>query len=151
VNSPDWFWEGNVQARIAAWLVQDGWGELHVADTATRQRGVDILARKGNRRLAIEVKGWPSTTYASGPQMGQPKSTQPTTQAANWFGHAVLAALMLRQARPDHEVAIGLPDTSRYRRLVGRTEQSLSLLGIGVLLVKEDQSVEVVLRPIPRH
>jgi hypothetical protein len=150
VSSPDWFWKGNVQARVAEWLIQDGWGELQVADTATRQRGVDIVARKGERRLAVEVKGWPSTTYASGPQIGLPKSTQPTTQAANWFGHAVLAALMLRQAKPHHEVAIGLPDTPRYRRLVARTEQSLSLLRIGVLLVKEDLSVEVVMPPIPR-
>jgi len=30
------------------------------------------------RRLLVEVKGWPSTTYASGERAGLPKPTQPT-------------------------------------------------------------------------
>jgi len=35
-----------------------------MADTATKQHGVDVLASKGDRLLGAEVKGWPSKGYA---------------------------------------------------------------------------------------
>jgi hypothetical protein len=147
----DWFWEGNVQARIAAWLVEQGWQDLRVADTASRERGVDILAGKGSRRLAVEVKGWPTTTYARGPLAGEPKPTPPTSQAGKWFSHALLTVLTTLQSRPDHEVAIGLPDMPRFRRLVAATDQSLSFLGVGVLLVRQDDAIEVLLPIMQRE
>lgn len=46
--SGDWFWEGNVQGRLAVWLRDQGWEDVRIADTASRERGVDILARQGN-------------------------------------------------------------------------------------------------------
>jgi hypothetical protein len=54
------------------------------------------------------------------------------------------------QGRPDHEVAIGLPDTPRFRSLVATIDGALSQLGIGVLLVSEAGTVEVLLEPQPR-
>ena len=81
----DWFWEGNVQAAVADYLVGDGWTIEQAADTASRARGIDLLASKDGRSLAVEVKGYPSTTYVRGEQQGMPKRTNPTNQAPKWF------------------------------------------------------------------
>ncbi len=42
-----WYWEGNVQANVARFLVVAGWTIESAADTASRQRGIDLLATKG--------------------------------------------------------------------------------------------------------
>jgi hypothetical protein len=39
-----WFWEGNVQAAVVHQLASDRWHIRRVADTAIRERGVDIEA-----------------------------------------------------------------------------------------------------------
>src|SRR5262245_34300836 len=41
--SRPWFWEGNVQEAIVRYLVAQGYAIHSAADTATRQRGVDII------------------------------------------------------------------------------------------------------------
>jgi Holliday junction resolvase len=41
-------------------LRRHGWSIIAAADTAMKAPGVDVLARKGERRLGAEVKGWPS-------------------------------------------------------------------------------------------
>ena len=48
-----WDWEGNVQATLARHLTASGWTIESAADTATRERGIDLLVSKGERRLAI--------------------------------------------------------------------------------------------------
>jgi len=65
-----WYWEGNVQAQVAKFLMSEGWTIVSAANTATRQRGVDLVATNGARRLAIEVKGFPGTVYARGDRAG---------------------------------------------------------------------------------
>lgn len=69
----EWFWEGNVQAAVVAHLAAEGWRILRVADTHSREHGVDIQARRRGTRLLVEVKGYPSSTYARGDKAGQPK------------------------------------------------------------------------------
>jgi hypothetical protein len=59
-----WPWEGAVQAVFVEFLGSKGWRVDAVADTATKERGVDILATKHGRTLGAEVKGWPSSNYA---------------------------------------------------------------------------------------
>jgi len=63
-SGPEWAWEGDVQDLFAAFLGQHGWTILGMADTATKQHGVDVLASKGDRLLGAEVKGCPSKGYA---------------------------------------------------------------------------------------
>jgi hypothetical protein len=75
-----WFWEGRVQAALAVALEQAGWQVTQLADTETKAPGIDLLATMGERWLAIEVKGYPNTTYEHGPKRGQPKPTQPATR-----------------------------------------------------------------------
>lgn len=97
------------------------------------------------------MKGWPTTTYTRGPLAGHAKPTQPTNQARQWFSHALLTVMTLRQSKPDHEIAIGLPVVPRFRRLVAATDQALALLGIGLLFVRENGAVEVLLHAGPRR
>lgn len=137
----DGFWEGNVQGAIVAYLAADGWSIVRVADTESRERGVDIVAERDGRRLLVEVKGWPSTTYARGDRAGQPKPTLPTVQAGVWFAGALHSALKLREKHPDAQVAVGFPDVPRYRTLLGEIAGALRDLSLGVLLVGADKSV----------
>lgn len=144
LNEPSdrsWFWEGHVQDALATHLRADGWEVRELADTETKAPGIDLLATKDERWLAVEVKGFPSTTYAHGPKRGQPKPTQPTNQARQWFSHALLGMMLLRDRRPDAEIAICFPDFPTYRTLVARTKVSFGLLGFGVYLVAESGSV----------
>lgn len=143
-----WFWEGHVQDALAARLTTDGWDVREAADTESKAPGIDLLATKDRRWLAIEVKGFPTTTYDHGPKRGQTKPTQPTNQARQWFSHALLGMMLLRDKRPDAELAVCFPRFTTYAKLVQRTEVSFGLLGFGVYLVNEDGSVDLAL---PHH
>ena len=142
--APDrpWFWEGHVQAVLAEALAHDGWTVQAAADTESKEPGIDLLATRDDRWLAIEVKGYPSTTYEHGEKRGQPKPTQPTNQARQWFSHALLSAMLLRSKRPDAEIALCFPSFGTYERLIQRTRQSLSNLGVGVYLVQEGGAIK---------
>src|SRR4051794_9097995 len=70
-----WYWEGHVQDTLAAHLIAQGWDVREAADTESKAPGIDLLATKDERWLAIEVKGYPNTTYDHGPKRGQPKPT----------------------------------------------------------------------------
>jgi hypothetical protein len=145
----DWKWEGNVQARLVDFLASEGWTDIVVPDTEQQERGVDIEAHRGYQTLLVEVKGFPSTTYVSGPKAGRPKPTQPTLQARHWFSHAVMTAMQMRDRNPLAEVAIGLPEHDRYEGLVASTEDSLSTLGIGVAFVSPTGRGRWRIRPWP--
>ncbi len=90
----------------------------------------------------VEVKGWPSSTYARGERAGQPKPTQPTLQATHWFSEA-LTSLIRRGAEPGSRLAMGLPDMPRYRMLLGEAGWALDRLDITVYLVAADGAVEI--------
>jgi Holliday junction resolvase-like predicted endonuclease len=134
--------EGNVQSRVATHLAATGWSIIRVADTAQRERGVDIIAERAGQRLLVEVKGWPSSTYARGERAGQPKPTQPTTQAGVWFAEG-LTTLIRRGTEPGSQLAMSLPDMSRYRNLPAETGWALDRLDVTVLLVTADGAVEM--------
>ena len=143
-GDPDapWYWEGNVQATVARFLISEGWVIESVADTASRQRGIDLIATKRTRRLAIEVKGYPGTVYARGERAGQPKPTAPTTQARHWFAQALLTAILTGGMTERTEVAVAFPDMPRFRELIARSDWALERLGIRVFLAAESGHVE---------
>jgi hypothetical protein len=138
----EWVWEGNLQSRLATHLAANGWSIIRVADTAQRERGVDIIAGRDGQRLLVEVKGWPSSTYARGARAGQSKPTQPTLQAAHWFAEG-LTSLIRRGAEPGSRLALGLPDMPRYRTLIGEVGWALKRLDITVYLVTAEGAVEI--------
>lgn len=79
-----------------------------------------------------------------------PKPTQPANQARQWFSHALLGMMLLRDRRPNAEIALAFPRFGTYGNLVARTHVSLGRLGFGVYLVDEDGQFELVVphRPV---
>ncbi len=138
---PDWYWEGHVQASVISGLATTGWRVLAVADTQSRAAGTDIVAETDGKKLHVEVKGYPSSTYARGDRKGQPKPTYPATQARHWFAGALMKAAMLRGDHPDDHVAMGLPAFETYSSLVGRVADTLAASSIDVIWV--DQTGEI--------
>lgn len=133
-----WPWEGYVQSLFAAYLHTHGWLVTAMADTATKAPGVDVLARRDDRRIGAEVKGFPSVGYADPRRASETKRTQPSTQAGHWFSQALMKAVMLLDSHPDHESLIVLPDYPRYRDLAQRTRRGRAAAGVHVVFVGAD-------------
>jgi hypothetical protein len=127
--------EAAVQARLVAHLAADGWHIDRVADTASREQGIDILATKDGRTLAIEVKGFPSRSYADPRKADQVKATNPSVQARHGYAAAMLQAMFMRQEHPDYEIAVAFPDVPTYRTLHQRTRGSLADLRVATYFV----------------
>lgn len=138
----DWFWEGNVQDAVVAWLIGQGWHIDQLANTARRDRGHDIEASKGTHRLIVEVKGYPSTAYRDPRRADEVKRTQPSLQAKHWLADALLKSIRIRALSPQAEVAIALPNFPRYRKLLTEINEALAKLDIAVLIVDSDHRIE---------
>ena len=135
-----WPWEGHVQSLFAAYLHSHGWLVTAMADTATKAPGVDVLARRAERRLGAEVKGFPSVGYADPRRAAETKKTQPSTQAGHWFSQALMKAMMLLDSHPGHESLIVLPDHPRYHDLARRTRRGRVAAEVHVVFVSADGS-----------
>lgn len=142
IQPSDWHTEENVQRLIVERLSSNGWTILRTANTATGETGIDVVAERNGETVGIEVKGYPSKTYARGAMKGQPKRTAPSTQAAHWFSHAILAAMKLRVAQPSWQSVMAFPDFPRYRRLYAATAAPLAAAGIVVWLVSQGGAIE---------
>jgi hypothetical protein len=138
----DWFWEGNVVEAIARALVEEGWTIIGKADTHSKERGVDIHAARNGRYLLVEAKGYPSKSYRDPRRAGEVKPTNPTSQAQQWYSHALLKVMRLQNKHPDAAVALGFPDFPRYRALFKETYCGLAKLGVGMLAVQANGCVE---------
>lgn len=139
----EWHTEANVQAAVVASLAAAGWRVLSVANTATKERGIDVVATSGGTTAGVEVKGYPSRNYADPARAGETKRTAPSTQAGHWFAQAVLAAMRLRGKQPEWRSIIALPDFSRYRDLYADTVGSLNAATIEIWWVQEDGTVSI--------
>lgn len=137
----EWHSEADVQALLVNHLAAQGWSIRSVANTATKERGVDVVAELDGVMAGFEVKGYPSRRYADPRRADEVKKTQPSTQAGHWYAGAVLAAMRLRTKQSDWRSIIALPDFSRYRTLNDETRSSLDAAGIEVWWVAEDGDV----------
>ena len=140
-SGSDWHAEARVQAMAVDYLVRDGWQILPVADTARRERGIDIVAAREADTLAIEVKGFPGRGYADPRRRDEKKRANPSGQATGWYGRAVLTAMLTRSRRPQDRSIIALPDFPRYHDLFRETAGSLEKCGIEVWWVNKDGGV----------
>ncbi|GAB7005273.1 hypothetical protein JCM18899A_27460 [Nocardioides sp. AN3] len=128
----EWHNEANVQAALVTALAGEGWRILSVANTATKEHGIDVIASRDGRTVGVEVKGFPSRNYADPARAGEAKRTSPSTQAGHWYSQAVLAAMRLRGKEPAWGSVIALPDFPRYRDLHAETVGSLTAAQIEV-------------------
>jgi len=142
-----WHHEATVQAAVVTHLATNGWQILAVADTATKAPGIDILARRGETTVGVEVKGFPSRKYADPARAHETKPTQPSTQARVWYASALLSALRLRTRHPDYLSVIALPDFPTYRNLYADTSSSLDSCQVQVWWVTQGGDVVVQTAP----
>lgn len=137
----EWWWEGNVQAAVVRHLAAEGWDIHRVADTSSRERGVDIDAVRGGERLLAEVKGYPSDTYLRGPKEGTRKPTGAALQARHYFAGALLSGLLMRGDHASARVVLALPAVETYRTLAARTSAPLTQARVELWLVSEGGTV----------
>lgn len=138
----EWHTEANVQSSLVTALATDGWRIQSVANTATKEHGIDVIASRQGLAFGIEVKGYPSRTYADPARTGETKRTSPSTQAAHWYAQAVFAAMRLRGKEPAWRSVIALPDFPRYRDLYAETAGSLAAAQIEVWWVDQTGTLQ---------
>ena len=139
----EWHTEANVQAAVVTALAARGYRILSVANTATKEHGIDVIASHEGTTVGVEVKGFPSKNYADPSRAHEQKRTSPSTQAGHWYSQAVLAAMRLRGREAKWRSVIALPDFGRYRDLYSETSGSLAAAQIDVWWVDEDGKVEL--------
>lgn len=132
-NSEPWFWEGNIQAAVVRCLALQGCIIRSVVDTASRQRGKDIVAERNGQPLWITVKGYPKGT----------NRTHPSTQAGHWFKQAVFDIIEYRGEGEMVELGIALPDFSRYRSLAQKIAWFQPIVNFSYYWVQESGKVIV--------
>ena len=138
----EWHTEENTQRLLVEWLAGEGWTIVRTASTATREPGIDVVAERDGQRLGIEVKGYPSRFYVTGPNRGQVKTSTPKEQAKKWYAHALVPAMRLRTREPHSLSVICFPDFPVYRELYADTALSLHSAAIDVWVVSQDGVVE---------
>jgi len=114
-GATEWFAAGRVHAALSTWLTAHRW------QPRGPEPGADLVAVRGDTVLRLAVRGYPGGAA--------------DVRATQWFAHALLQGVRLRDAHPADAVALGLPDFARYRVLVAETETSLRALRVGAALV----------------
>lgn len=140
----DWFWEGNVQAKIVEHMKKEGFAIVRQASTLRKERGPDIVGNKGMVKRIVAVKGYPSDKYVSGFRKGKKKPTNPILQARHWFAEALLEVILAKSESSDIEIAIGLPKFARYVNLFNRVLWFSKSIGLYLYLVDADNAVSVI-------
>jgi hypothetical protein len=102
-----WFWEGNVQDTVIDFLMRDGWSIRSHANTASRERGKDVIAHRNGEELWVTVKGYPNGTG----------NTPADTQAKHWFADAIFDVIRYRQENRSVHIVVALPSFQKYRTL----------------------------------
>lgn len=140
----DWFWEGHVVDAVERHLRETGWHIVSKADTASKQRGIDLHAERHGVQLLVEAKGYPSKGYRDPARAHEIKPTTQSNQAQHWFSHALLKVMRLQTEFPMAIIAIAIPDFPRYRTLLRETESAIRKLGVSVLIALEKGGVETI-------
>jgi len=141
-RASEWHTEENTQRLLVEWLAGERWTIVRTANTATRAHGVDVVAERDGQRLGVEVKGYPSRFYVTGPNRGQVKTSTPKGQAKKWYANALVPAMRLRTREPNSLSVMCFPDFPVYRELHADTAVSLLAAGIDVWVVSQDGGVE---------
>jgi len=136
----EWFEETNVAVKIRDFLESNGY-EIIKFNKDKREKGHDLEVMKDGRKVIIEVKGYPSDKYVSGPNKGMRKPTKPNLQAKHWFGEALLALLKAKSKNSLCKIAIGLPIFRIYEKLLEEINFVIEKLEIGYILVDKNGNV----------
>lgn len=103
------------------------------ADTASHQKGIDIVAEKDGKQLWVSVKGYPTGT----------KKTRPGRQAGHWFKHAIFDMIEYRERDKNVLLAIALPDYPRYHHFSKKIGWLKSVANFNYYWVRESGEVTI--------
>lgn len=122
--------EDDVVDAVADFVVHHGWTIESIAHA--HERGDDIVAVKGNRKLLVEAKG------AGSSKVGTKRYGQHFTrnQVGSHVGVAVVRALRWASSA-DLCAALAFPDNVHHRTQVDAIAPALARVGIGLLWVSE--------------
>lgn len=142
-KTKDWFWEGNIQQKIIEHMKSQEMFKI-VKSCDTKTRGPDILAERDGILRQVEVKGYPSDKFVSGPNEGQKKITNPRLQARHWFAEALLTLMLAKSKDPTLEISLGLPTKERYISLLNNTLWARKIMGLTCYMVDESGNVKLL-------
>jgi len=126
-----WFWEGNIQEQVVQHLVRNGYQIRSVADTASRQQGIDVVAELNGTQLWVSVKGYPKGTAR----------TNATLQAGHWFKQVIFDILDYRGKSKDVSLGVALPDYPRYRSMAQKIQWFQPVANFQYFWVRENGDV----------
>jgi hypothetical protein len=127
----NWFWEGSVQSKVISYLAIQGYQIRSVADTASHQQGIDIVAERDGKPIWISVKGYPQGT----------ERTNPSVQAGHWFKEAIFDIIAYRERDKNVLLAVAFPDFPRYHSLAKRVTWLKPVANFNYFWVKESGEV----------
>ena len=138
----EWFEETNVSNQIKKYLEKHNYKILKF-NYDKRQKGHDIEIMKDGVKTIIEVKGYPSDKYVSGPSKGKKKPTNPKLQAKHWFSEALLSLLIAKCEDWDNtSIALGLPRFEKYENLYSKMKPLNKKADIKYYFVNKSGTVE---------
>lgn len=121
--------EDTVVDGLCEWLVSEGW-EVLSSRHATAP-GDDVHAKKGDIEIFIECKGAVSKNGR-------------TLDHWKCAAHAVFNAIRDAECfRPDHLHGVAIPDSEKYRNLVGLLRSFFARENIAIFWVRSAKEVEV--------
>lgn len=136
-KEPSMLTEDDIVKAVATHLERTGWTIKSIA--TVKQKGIDILAERDNRTLAVEAKGQGSGTEGSA-RFGKLFSSN---QKRSHVATALLTAAQV-MSRGQHQSAIALPADDGHLALIGGIMPALKKLGIWVFLVSADRTVKEI-------
>lgn len=129
--------ENEVVDAITVYLKMQGYEVTQ--KLTTKQRGIDIKAvhpKKGE--ALVEAKGGTSSRKGSS-RYGKPyKKSQVFDRVAKGF----FTTAKLKEEKPNSLILLAVPKTDKFEEYLGQIKNSISVLGVKVLLVNEDGSVK---------
>jgi hypothetical protein len=132
-KSSIWYWEGNIQAKVVDHLAAQKYSIRSVADTASHQQGINIVAERDGSTLWVSVKGYPKGT----------EKTNPLVQASQWFRQIIFDMIVYREKDKNVSLAVALPDYRRYRDLAKKITWFKSAANFTYFWVNEDGKILV--------
>jgi Holliday junction resolvase-like predicted endonuclease len=150
----EWFYEGRISKCLVDYLVKNGYEIIKDNSDNINAKGEDIIASRNGFQEIIEVKGYPTTYYAKGPNKGQPKPTKPKLQAKHWFSEALLSSIFNYQKQKGNKkskLALALPLTDRYMELISKVEDFFTDNKIDFKVYFIDESGSVIIDNLNRN
>ena len=103
---------------------------------STKQKGIDVIAQKGNECLMIEAKGETSSREGS-QRYGKPYTA---SQVFDRVAKGVYTAIKTAEESASHEVScLAFPDSKLFREYLSSVISPLKTVGIVVFMVSQNE------------